>query len=290
MDDKSKTLIASIEEAIKALAQETDEAKISSVFLSFMDGMRRFHNYSFYNQILIYLQRPSATQVAGFVDWQKKFSRTVNKGEKGIAILAPILAKYAVQRKSTQEDAEVISSETENLYVNRCIGFRVVYVFDISQTEGKPLPEEPNWHDTGKDPIIEAALKTFAQRKGIRVEEAVYLFGADGLSKGGLIKILPEAGTRTLVHELAHELLHWKYPDLKLPAKIEEIVADSTAYVVANYFHLTQDQIASPNYLALKNASSEDILSCMNRIRSASKEIIEAVEAIKGLHVPEGAG
>jgi hypothetical protein len=292
MDDKSKVLIASIEEAIKSLAQETNQKRQSSLFISYLDMMGKFHNYSFYNELLIAIQKPGATNVAGFKTWQTKFERSVKKGEKGIAILAPVLVKRNYQSGTKKdEDAEVVSSDTlaDNLLSIRCVGFRTAYVFDVSQTEGKPLPEEPNWHDTEKDLAIEAALKAFADSKGIRVVEAEKLRGADGLSYGGLIKVLPKAGTRTLVHELAHELLHWKHPELKLSREIEEIEADSTAYVVAQYFHLKQDSEASPNYLALFETSSEDILARFTRICATSKEIIEAVESRKGLPDMEGA-
>lgn len=289
MNDEKNKLIQTIDEKLKILAQETDQKRQSSLFLSYLEVMRKFHNYSIYNELLIAIQKPEATNVAGFKSWQTKFERSVKRGEKGIAILAPKLVDSGVRVTGKKEETEINSTDMlfDELVIKACVGFRTVYVFDVSQTEGKPIPEEPNWHDQEKDILLEDALKKFANSKGIRVVEAKKLGGADGISNGGLIKVLPNAGTRTLVHELAHELLHWKNPDLQLPKKIEEIEADSTAYVVAQYFHLKQDTEASSNYLALFNTSSEDILSCLNRIRSASKEIIEAVESLKCL--PEGA-
>ena len=89
--------------------------------------MSRFHRYSWNNVLLISLQRASATHVAGFQTW-RKFGRYVRKGEKGIVILAPLIGK-----KRTEDDSD---NEEKHLF-----GFRAAYVFDVSQTEGEPLPE-----------------------------------------------------------------------------------------------------------------------------------------------------
>lgn len=283
MDDKAKLLFNQIEEKVKALAEETDKVRFSLTFLEYLSAMSRFHHYSFTNSLLIHLANPKATQVAGFKDWQRKFNRTVKKGEHGIPILAPVTYKKSKSDDSkpndtTETSVEIESTEAPDERVRTFTTFRTVYVFDVSQTEGDPLPVEPNWHDHDKNAKIEKALYSFANNKGIKIEVVDNLHGADGVSKGGKIKVVEEAGTRTLVHELAHEILHWRHPELKLSHTQEEIEADATAYVVAQHFNMLLEKEATPNYLALSRADGKSILSCFNRIRDASIEIIQAVE------------
>ncbi|MBA3073734.1 MAG: hypothetical protein FP831_09075 [Anaerolineae bacterium] len=285
MDDKAKQLLNLIEDKIQALAEETDSVRFSDTFISYLAVIGRFHHYSFRNQLLISFGYPNATHVAGYKDWARKFNRQVKKGEHGIAILAPVIGKKP-ERKNTSDADEnekegVIITTDEDGYLRfgkDFITYRTVYVFDVSQTEGDPLPESPNWHDFEKNPEVEAALKSFATSKGIKIEIVESLHGADGASSGGKIRILPKAGTRTMIHELAHEILHWGHPELKLSTKQEEIEADATAFVVAQYFNISQDPQTSPNYLALHNADSKAILACFNRIRETSVQIIEAIE------------
>ena len=273
----SKELVKSIESSMDALAKETDKVKISASFLAYLNSLARFHNYSYMNQILIWYQKPKATRVAGFKTWQNKFGRTVKKGEKGIAILAPIKAQ---PKKAERIDFD--SSEAQTMAVNEdedkayrpSLYFRVVYVFDVSQTEGKELPEEPNWHDTEKNNELESLIVSFAKGKGIKVEYVDDLGGADGCSTGGKIQLLHDAGTRTLIHELAHELLHKKEQNLSRQQK--EIEADAVAYAVGQHFNINSD--ASPNYLALWKATGKEIRECLYRIRDVVVEIICAVD------------
>ena len=286
MDDKAKQLLKLIEDKIQALAEETDSVRFSETFQSYLATIRKFHNYSFRNQLLISFGFPNATHVAGYKDWARKFNRQVKKGEHGIAILAPVIGKKSERKNKPDADANdqegVTITTDEDGYLRfgkDFITYRTVYVFDVSQTEGDPLPDEPNWHDFEKNPEVEAALKAFATSKGIKIEIVQNLHGADGACSGGRIRILPNAGTRTMIHELAHEILHWGHPELKLSTKQEEIEADATAFVVAQYFNFSQDSQTSPNYLALHNADSKAILACFKRIRATSVQIIEAIES-----------
>jgi hypothetical protein len=288
MDDKAKQLLKQIEDRIVALANETDSARFSKTFQSYLHAMSMFHQYSFRNQLLIYFTNPSASRVAGYKDWIRKFNRRVKKGEHGIAILAPVVwnAPPKSIENSGEEDTtgtsevEIESSEgAKPKAARKYLSFRTAYVFDVSQTEGDPIPEAPNWHDFEKNPEVEAALRTFAESKGITIEVTDDLGGADGASSGGKIEILPNTGTRTLIHELAHEILHWGRPQLGLSRKEKEIEADATAYVVGQYFNLNQDAQATPNYLAQHRANGNEILDCFNRIRETSLEIIKAIES-----------
>ena len=260
-------LTKSIETAINKLVEEIDEAKISETMLSFLKMASRFHRYSLCNTFLILFQNLKATQVAGYKAWQK-MSRFVRKGEHGIWILAPVF----------YTNKEVGISE-EEMNPKRVKCFISKPVFDVSQTDGEPLPEEPEWRSRVKAPDIDDALLFFAKGKGIVVEitDDMPVIGAEGVSMGKKILILPEAGTRTIIHELAHELLHkGTKPGEVLNTQVEEIEADSVAYVVCEHFNITNKE--SPNYLALYQATGKEVMSMLQRIQSAGSEMIIAVE------------
>ncbi len=274
--DKRDALMQSITDAVQSLAAETDEVRASEAMAKYFAFVSKFYHYSFRNQILIQLQKPNATLVAGFNAWQKK-NRMVKKGEKGIAILMP--RTYRPKDKD-QEDAENGSAtlDSDSKEDRKRIFFTVGYVFDVSQTEGEPLPQ-PQWRDKDKDLEIEDALKVFVARKGILVEYREDLGGAEGRCSEGKIELLPGAGTRTFVHELAHLLYEHCRPEIRKQTTRQqrEIEADTTAYVVVTHFGLTA---SSANYLALWRAGKDDILACMQRVRGVAVEMIEAIEEL----------
>lgn len=260
-------LTKSIETAINKLVEEIDEAKISETMLSFLKMASRFHRYSFFNTFLILFQNPKATQVAGYKAWQQ-LNRFVRKGEHGIWILVPVF--YTNKELGVSE---------EEKYPKRVKCFISKPVFDVSQTDGEPLPEEPEWRSRVKAPDIDDALLVFAKGKGIVVEITgdMPVVGAEGVSMGNKILILPEAGTRTIIHELAHELLHKRMePGEVLNTQVEEIEADSVAYVVCEYFNIPNKE--SPNYLALYRATGKEVIGRLQRIQSAGSEMIIAIE------------
>ena len=165
-------------------------------------------------------------------------SRYVRRGEQGISILAPIFAKII------NDDGE----EEETL-----VGFKVVYIFDLSQTEGKTLPEPPNWKSSEQNAKLTERLIQFANKKGITVKIKELTGDIQGVSRGGSILLAPEAGTKTLIHEIAHELLH-KGENIVRNKTILELEAESVAYVVARHFGL--GGLASLNYIALHRADA----------------------------------
>ena len=107
----------------------------SDKYISYLQVMSKFHTYSANNQILIAMQMPEATIVAGYNSWMRNFDRHVKRGEKSITILAPMKVKIKIDTDRRDADGKVIQEERET------IKFRPVSVFDVSQTEGKPLPE-----------------------------------------------------------------------------------------------------------------------------------------------------
>ena len=124
-----------IKQAVDFLIQHLEAGK-SETLTAYLAAMARFHSYSFGNILSIARQRPTATRVAGFYTW-KELGRFVKKGEKGIQILAPMIAKR--RRKDTAEQKHNENQETKS--APALIGFRAVYVFDVAQTEGPELPK-----------------------------------------------------------------------------------------------------------------------------------------------------
>ena len=140
--EQVQELTKKLEDGITALFE-------SDRYLEYLTIMARFHHYSYRNTLLILLQCPDATLVAGFHAWKQKFGRHVKKGETGICILAPMAYKYKKESKKQDQESEDTkhtkkaeqSEELEEKSEQRIVGFRVVRVFDVTQTEGKELPQ-----------------------------------------------------------------------------------------------------------------------------------------------------
>jgi antirestriction protein ArdC len=249
--DKSKAaeLNAGIKQTIEKLANETDNATRSTLFRNYLRISASFWEYSWHNQMLIWRQKPDASFVGGFHTWLR-CGRHVKRGEKGIAILAPMFFK---DKRQTADSGDVESTR---------IWFRVVYVFDISQTDGTPLPELPTRSVGERGQEMLDRLLHFAESRGITVRfvEKCRLNGAAGTSRGTEIEIRTcdqdiTTQAATLAHEIAHSLLHWTADGHKITTRegkpidkqVRELEAESVAYVLCNYFGI---QSPSEFYLA----------------------------------------
>jgi hypothetical protein len=250
-----------ITEHIQELAEATDAARLSEEMLRYLDLCSKFHNYSPQNVWLILMACPHATMVAGFKKW-RTMGRFVCKGEKGIPILAPLLVKQA---------------DTDGEDIEQLVGFKVVHVFDISQTDGEPLPEPPDWKSPEQNARLTESLISFAESKDIKVSVKELEGDIQGMSMGGTIHLSPEAGTKTLIHEIAHELMHQEKNQLQ-DKTILELEAESVAYVVGKHYGL--EGLASPNYVALHGADSGQILDHLQRIRKFALMIISDLEEL----------
>lgn len=260
------------EEAIADLAKALGEGK-SEALTQYLGAMSRFHRYSMHNILLIAAQRPTASRVAGFRKWLE-LERSVMKGEKGIAIFAPMIRK---PRGDTSQESGDGPDSDDGARVVR--GFRVVYVFDITQTEGKPLPE---FARVAGDPgTYLDRLKDLTSAKGIRLEYASDLGGAHGTSSGGTIHLLqgqPAAEEfSVLAHELAHEMLHhdpkWDRPDSK---SVRETEAESVAYVISSACGL-ETGTAAKDYIHLYRGDKEMLASSLQRIQLTSSAILASL-------------
>lgn len=257
----SGTLGAKIADIVDQLANATDAARVAETMTQYLETAAQFHNYSWGNQMLIAFNRPDATQVAGYQAW-RALGRQVRKGERGIAILAPVAIRL-------KDDAGEDTNEIR-------VGFKTVHVFDVAQTDGDPLPEPPDWKSPEQDAALAAGLIAFARAAGITVTTQDLPAEVQGQSRGGAIVLSPAAGTKTLIHELAHEMLHRHMLAGLLPREVKELQAESVAYVVARHFGL--EPAGSPNYLALWGAEGKDIRATLATIQRCAAEMITAVE------------
>jgi hypothetical protein len=184
-----------------ALLIEQLEARHSEGLTAYLSAMGRFHNYSFGNILEIARQKPEATRVAGLYAWNQ-LGRKVTKGQKGIRILAPMIG---TRKKKDNETSR--SSDPAVVNKPMLVGFRAVYVFDVSQTEGAELPAF-NERVKGEVGEYRERLFDFIAAQGIGLEFKESIAPALGMSYGGKIAILPGQEPAeefsTLVHELAH--------------------------------------------------------------------------------------
>lgn len=262
------------DEALETLAQALEQGH-SEAMTQYLTTMARFHKYSIGNAMLIAFQRPDATLVAGFHSWLK-MHRYVKKGEKGIVILAPMVfgQKQELQHADETSDAESeISSQAT-------VRFRAVYVFDVSQTDGEPMPEfatvngEPNGYLDG--------LRALVVSEGIEVSYSDELGGADGVSTGGKILLRPGLSRSeefsTLAHELAHEKLHRGQDRAQLSKSVRELEAEAVAFVVSNGIGLDTTS-ASSDYIQIYNGDKTLLAASLDRIQKAAADILAAISA-----------
>jgi antirestriction protein ArdC len=264
-------------EAFQKLEQAIEQACSAGGWRAYLTAQSRFHRYSFRNLLLILEQSPNAIRVAGFHDWLKH-SRHVRKGEKGIAILAPM--KWQKHDEATGETASGIS------------GFRVVYVFDIAQTDGEPLPERPQVHYTDGSSdhaaILTQTLTEALKHAGIPViiqDLAPSEFGFCN-HETRTITLSSALGDiqrfSVLVHETAHAHLHaHRQPvpieEAQQAKALREFEAESVACVVLEHFGINTLE-CSAGYLASYGATSEHLVKVGARVQACASQIIEAIK------------
>lgn len=257
-----------VEEATKRLVAELEVGR-SDALREYLNAMARFHRYSWTNTVLIYNQRPTATRVAGYHTW-RDLGRSVRRGEKGIVIYAPIITK--AQPKPMRLPGEHPSKAKSQ----ELVGFRAAYVFDLSQTEGKPLPEPAR---TRGDPSLYLdRLKEAVATRGIGLEYDPSIAPADGLSTGGLIKLRPALEPAeefsVLAHELAHELLHHGSDRAQFSTTVRETQAEAVAYVVSQTVGL-DTSTAARDYITLYNGDAKTLTESLAAVQRASSEILK---------------
>lgn len=271
--DKARELAQQIETSVNALAVETDAARRSDIFRGWLNAMAQFHAYSWNNQLLISLQCPTATRVAGFHTW-RKMNRFVRKGEKGITILAPCI--YKPKKREQQQDEEI---EQQTHAIGTLHGFRAATVFDVSSTDGQAIPSLP-WKVKGDCAELLPNAEQACRELGIELEYKTITDGAEGYSLGGRIQINETLSSServaVIIHELGHELLHKDAEIRKNTTRQQrELEAESTSFVVLSHFGI---QHGSPFYLATYDVTPEMLTQSLATISTAAKRIIELIE------------
>ena len=291
---KFKSAKEKVAEITDKLESGIKELFSSEKFKSYLNTMSKFHNYSFNNTLLIAMQKPDATLVAGFNAWKNNFGRNVNKGEKGIQIFAP--APYKIKKEEIKRDPDTdlpildkdgkpIVEEVERVIPN----FKVVSVFDVSQTNGKELPtlgvDELSGNVTDYEKFFEALKEVSpvpiklaeidGSAKGFFNQEDKTITIKEGMSEAQTVK--------TAIHEIAHAMLHdkdLKKADLEKPKDraTEEVEAESIAYTVCQHFGVDTSDY-SFSYVASWGSGKDlpELKSSLETIRSTASELITQI-------------
>lgn len=291
---ESKTEKQKVQEITEKLEQGIKELFESEKYKTYLNTMSKFHNYSFNNTMLIAMQKPDATLVAGFKAWQKNFDRHVKKGEKGIRILAP--APYKIK-----EERDKIDPVTQELLLDKdgnpqkeeveitIPAFRAVSVFDVAQTDGKPIPEpaakELLSDVEGYQDMIRAVeaispvpieLEEIAgDSKGYYDREAKRIAVQENMSESQTLK--------TMIHEVAHSKLHSKEVEqdeqMKKDRNTKEVEAESIAYTVCQHFGIDTSDY-SFGYIAgwSSGRDTKELRASMDTIRRTASELITGIE------------
>jgi antirestriction protein ArdC len=253
--------------AIEELSQALERGQ-SQTLKNYLAAIGRFHCYSLRNVMLIASQKPTATHVAGFHAW-RTLGRFVKKGEQGIMILAPI-----VRAKNEKIDqAETDESSTP-------VGFRAAYVFDVSQTDGKELPQLNSVN--GNPSEYRERLEKLVTEQGIILEYSEAIAPARGRSAGGKITLLPGQSPAedfaTLAHELAHEMLHRDERRAKTTTRVRETEAEAVSFVVCTGIGLETGS-AAQEYIQLYEGDAKLLKESLEHIQQTATRILNAIGA-----------
>lgn len=258
--EKMQTILATLEKGVAGIL--TSEA-----YARYLRAMSRFHGYSFNNTLLIVLAKPEATYVAGFHTW-KSLSRSVRKGEKGIPIMVPYRGKIGEDENG------------ESVYALR--GFGIGHVFDVSQTDGEPLPAGPQMSEQFDGEADTSGL-TDALTALVATEGATIVATAEG-PRGHWQPTRREIGVRrdldgigyikTLTHEVAHMLADHR---AGVDRNDAEDVAESAAYVVLSHFGIDTGGY-SFGYIARWAKEVEIVRRNLGEVQRIAHRIIDAIE------------
>jgi len=256
-------------EAVSHLVAALESGQ-SDVLTQYLNAMARFHNYSFGNIMLIARQKPQATNVAGIRTWNS-LGRFVKRGEKGILILAPMIA-----RKKTDTAPEPTEDAKEN--TAQLFGFRAVYVFDVSQTEGKNLAALTEVE--GDVSGYRERLVKFVEGQNVTLNYSQRIAPAKGLSFGGKITLLsgmqPAEEFSTLVHEIAHEMLHRGERRTLTTKQMRETEAEAVAFVVCQSVGL-QTGTTSADYIQLWHGDAKLLQESLEVVQRTAAVILDSI-------------
>ncbi len=286
-----------VREITDKLEQGIKELFESEKFKEYLTTMSKFYNYSFNNTLLIAMQKPDATLIAGYTSWQRNFDRHVMKGEKGIKILAPAPYKAQEEREKIDPATQkpVLDADgkpvTETVEVMRP-AFKVVSVFDVSQTDGKELPDIAVDELTGSVENYAAFFEALKQESPVPISFEDIPGGAKGYFSHVENRIAIQDGmseiqtVKTAIHEIAHAKLHTIKPDEKVAPEerkdrhTKEVEAESVAYTVCQRYGIETSDY-SFGYIAgwSSDKDTKELKGSLETIRSTAAEMIESIDA-----------
>lgn len=262
------------------LEQGVQKVMDSDEYKNWLTFCSKFHNYSLNNQILIYMQKPDASFVAGFTKW-KQLGRNVNKGEKGIMIISPTPYKKQIEVEKII-DGESVKSTEEHTFLN----FKKAYVFDLSQTSGKEIPnirptlltDKVNDYEKLKTAITNISQVPISY-DNLNGPNGYYSPSTDEIK---IQKDLPETQTlKTMIHEIAHSVVDDPNSELsKVDRNTKEVRAESIAFIVCDRLGLdTADYTFK--YVAgwAHGNDTKTLKENMEVIKSVSDELINKIES-----------
>lgn len=279
---------SSLDMLMAKLKQGVQSLFHSEQYEAYLKTMSKFHEYSVNNTILICMQRPDASYVAGYQAWQKSFKRQVRRGERGIKILAP--CPYQVTVEQNKLDPQTQRLVTEQVEITQ-VAFKPVTVFDISQTEGEPLPQLGVHALTGSVEHYAAFLEALKAVSPYPVVFTEITTGAKGYCsyKKGQIMVcegMSQAQTvKTAIHEISHAMLHApavgdsgasqsSSPD----RHTREVEAESVAYVVCQHFGIDTSEY-SFGYVAAWSSGRDarELKASLETIRQTASTLISDI-------------
>ena len=293
--ERLQQITAGIEQGIKELFE-------SEKYMRYLSVMSRFHRYSVNNTMLIYMQKPDATLVAGYNKWKNQFERHVKRGEHGITIIAPTPFKKKIEEQKLDPDtkAPILDAEGKVVMEEREVEipmFRPVKVFDVSQTDGKPLPELAS-SLSGNVQNYEAFMEALRRSAPVPLSVEPMAANMDGYFSPDQQRIAIRAGMSEVqtvsaaVHEIAHSKLHNyakaqeeaaragdKEPPKKKDRNTEEVEAESISYAVCQYYGIQTGE-NSFGYIANWSQGKElpELRASLETINKAAGELIADID------------
>ena len=293
--ERLQQITAGIEQGIKELFE-------SEKYMRYLSVMSRFNRYSVNNTMLIYMQKPDATLVAGYNKWKNQFERHVKRGEHGITIIAPTPFKKKIEEQKLDPDtkAPILDAEGKAVVEEREVEipmFRPVKVFDVSQTDGKPLPELASTL-SGNVQNYEAFMEALRRSAPVPLSVEPMAANMDGFFSPDQQRIAIRAGMSEVqtvsaaVHEIAHSKLHNyakaqeeaaragdKEPPKKKDRNTEEVEAESISYAVCQYYGI-QTSENSFGYIANWSQGKElpELRASLETINKAAGELIADID------------
>ena len=293
--ERLQQITAGIEQGIKELFE-------SEKYMRYLSVMSRFHRYSVNNTMLIYMQKPDATLVAGYNKWKNQFERHVKRGEHGITIIAPTPFKKKIEEQKLDPDtkAPILDAEGKAVMEEREVEipmFRPVKVFDVSQTDGKPLPELASTL-SGNVQNYEAFMEALRRSAPVPLSVEPMAANMDGYFSPDRQRIAIRAGMSEVqtvsaaVHEIAHSKLHNyakaqeeavragdKEPPKKKDRNTEEVEAESISYAVCQYYGIQTGE-NSFGYIANWSQGKDlpELRASLETINKTAGELINDID------------